>query len=133
MFPYTRISPPAPSGQASLSARHLTPRAGITLRPGQMPGTEIDLEPLIRQIDLIGRSLRETMPSRVLLFNDESHEFSDVVRIVMLATGCGSERAYRITLQAHTEGCAVAYEGPEDACERVGSVFGRASLKWRLD
>lgn len=119
--------------QALSLLRHAEPRGGITMRPGQLPATEVDLEPLIRQIDLIGNSLRETMPSRVLLFNDESHEFTDVIRIVMLATGYSSERAYRITLQAHTEGCAVAYEGPEDACERVGAIFERAALKWRLD
>lgn|GEM_PF-1531995 len=128
-----KFRPAVPLGLSVNLRQRATPRAGMTPPGGGTPAVEVDLAPLIRQIEHIGASLRESVPSRVLLYNDEVHEITDVVRIVMLATGYTAERSFRITLQAHNEGCAVAYEGPEDACERVGAVFERAALRWRIE
>ncbi len=98
-----------------------------------VPVVEPELAPLIHEIEEIGRRLEAELQYRVQLFNDDFHEFTDVVAIVQLATGCTRAKAWAITEEAHTEGVATAYTGSLRSCERVGKVFAQVRLRFSIE
>ena len=70
-------------------------------------------------------------PYNVILFNDDSHAFSDVVFQVQRAVKCTIEEAERITHEAHNKGEAVAFSGHKERCEYVDSILSGPPLKLR--
>jgi ATP-dependent Clp protease adapter protein ClpS len=72
---------------------------------------------------------RVQTPRRVILFNDNVHTFDEVIVQVQKATGCSLEQAESITMEAHTRGQAVAFEGPLERCEHVAAVLGQIRLR----
>lgn len=68
-------------------------------------------------------------PYNVILFNDYVHPFDAVVAQVMKATGCAPANAMAITLNAHTQGKAVAFTGYKERCEVVESILSGPPLK----
>ncbi len=69
----------------------------------------------------------------VILFNDDSHAFDQVVAQVQKATGCSPGEAFQITYTAHTNGRAVAYIGGKAQCERVARVLREIDLHVELE
>lgn len=74
-----------------------------------------------------------TKPWIVVLYNDDVHAFDDVVLQVQKATGKSEAEAYRITLEAHTKGRSVAFQGELTECQRVAGVLRRIRLQVEVD
>jgi ATP-dependent Clp protease adaptor protein ClpS len=60
---------------------------------------------------------RRVPPYNVILENDDFHSFEFVVEVLCKALGCPLERAYQLTLQAHSTGRAVVWTGPKEVAE----------------
>jgi ATP-dependent Clp protease adaptor protein ClpS len=56
-------------------------------------------------------------PYHVVLHNDDFHSFEFVVDVLRKALGLSAERAYQLTLQAHTQGKAVVWTGAKEVAE----------------
>ena len=69
-----------------------------------------------------------TRPWVVILFNDDIHNFEEVILQVQKATGCSVVEATRITMEAHLEGKAAAFNGPFEECNRVAGVLREIGL-----
>ena len=68
------------------------------------------------------------IPVKVLLFNDNTHTFDEVIGQVTKATGCGSDHAEKIAWEVHNRGKAVVYDGDIAECLRVSSVLEEIAL-----
>jgi ATP-dependent Clp protease adaptor protein ClpS len=60
---------------------------------------------------------RRVPPYHVILENDDHHSFAFVVAVLQKALGYAEERAYQLTLQAHTSGRAAVWTGPQEVAE----------------
>jgi ATP-dependent Clp protease adapter protein ClpS len=69
----------------------------------------------------------------VILFNDEEHSMDEVVAQLMKATRCSSSDAYRIMMEAHNTGRAVAFSGGLERCEMVESVLAEIRLGTQIE
>jgi ATP-dependent Clp protease adaptor protein ClpS len=65
---------------------------------------------------------------QVILYNDDYHLFDQVVAQVQKATGYAYQRAYAITMEAHTTGRAVVWSGAIEECLRVEAVLREIGL-----
>jgi ATP-dependent Clp protease adaptor protein ClpS len=90
--------------------------------PSSLPDTEIVTRPRERE----ETKTRRVPPYNVILENDDFHSFEFVVETLMKVLRCDEQRAYVLTLQAHTSGRAVIWTGPKEVaelkCEQVRSV-----------
>lgn len=79
---------------------------------------------------LIEESVEEQVHKlwHVILFNDDEHDFEDVIYQVQKATGCSLEQAVFVTWEAHTQGLAVVYEGDIERCIRVEAILRQIDL-----
>ncbi|HUI31036.1 MAG TPA: ATP-dependent Clp protease adaptor ClpS [Candidatus Acidoferrales bacterium] len=75
----------------------------------------------------------EQNPARVILFNDAWHTFEEVIGQIIKATGCDTKRAEQITMEVHTKGKAVVFEGEMTECLRVNSVLEEISLHTQIE
>jgi ATP-dependent Clp protease adaptor protein ClpS len=60
---------------------------------------------------------RRFPPYNVILENDDHHSFGFVVEVLMKVLGCGPEKAYQFTNEAHSSGRAVIWTGPKEVAE----------------
>ncbi len=60
---------------------------------------------------------RRVPPYNVILANDDFHSFEFVVDVLRKVLGCAVERAYQLTLQAHTSGRTIIWSGPKEVAE----------------
>ena len=63
------------------------------------------------------RKTRRLPPYHVILENDEHHSFEFVIEALEKALGYSQERAYQLTMQAHTAGRTVVWTGPKEVAE----------------
>lgn len=56
-------------------------------------------------------------PYHVVLANDDYHSYTFVVSVLCKALGHSVERAYQLTLEAHTSGRAIVWTGPKEVAE----------------
>ena len=56
-------------------------------------------------------------PYNVILENDPYHSFEFVVDVLRKVLGCPQERAFQLTMQAHTSGQAIIWTGPKEVAE----------------
>jgi ATP-dependent Clp protease adaptor protein ClpS len=75
----------------------------------------------------------EQAPARVILFNDAWHTFEDVIGQIIKAIKCDTKKAEQITMEVHTKGKAVVYEGDMSECLRVNSVLEEISLHTQIE
>jgi len=75
----------------------------------------------------------EDGPYVVILYNDDYHDFEEVVSQVQKATGYAIERCVAIMLEAHTRGRAIAYTGGFGECERAANVLRQIRLQVETD
>ena len=73
------------------------------------------------------------LPWNVILHNDDHHGFEEVILQVQKAAGVSLERAYEITIEAHTQGRAVCYSGALERCEHVAAVLRQIELKVEIE
>lgn len=72
-------------------------------------------------------------PARVILFNDDWHTFDEVIGQIIKALGCGTDKATRIALEAHSTGKALVFEGPMKDCLRINSVLEEINLITQIE
>lgn len=72
-------------------------------------------------------SLGET--HKVILYNDEVHQYTEVVSQIIKAIGCSNQRATEIMMEAHTTGRAVVISAHLERCEHVASVLEEIGLR----
>lgn len=73
------------------------------------------------------------LPWNVILYNDDSHGFDEVILQVQRATGVSLERAAEITLEAHLKGRAVCFTGSLERCEHVLDILRQIDLTAEID
>ncbi|MCL2313590.1 MAG: ATP-dependent Clp protease adaptor ClpS [Firmicutes bacterium] len=71
--------------------------------------------------------------SRVLLFNDEIHTFDEVINQIIKAINCDVAHAEQITVEVHTKGKAVVFEGEMFECIKVSSVLEEIALHTQIE
>lgn len=69
----------------------------------------------------------------LVLFNDSSHDFEEVINQVMKATGFGHDRAEAITMQAHNTGRAVVLSGAIEECLKAQIVLEEIQLRTTIE
>jgi ATP-dependent Clp protease adaptor protein ClpS len=77
--------------------------------------------------------IRQSGPWIVILYNDDHHDFDEVILQLQKATGCDQNTAVAIAFEAHNTGRAVAYTGTEEECERVAGVLRQIRLQVETD
>jgi len=65
----------------------------------------------------------------LILFNDNHHEFEEVIQQVIKATGYGYNKAESITMEAHSKGRAPVISGELDKCLQAQSVLEEIGLR----
>ncbi len=76
---------------------------------------------------------RITAPWRVLLFDDDTHTFDEVIVQLVRATGCTWERAEAHAWTVHSKGKDAVYSGPFDKCFRVQQILNQIELITQLE
>ncbi len=72
--------------------------------------------------------IEEAFPWQVIIFNDEVHTFDEVIFQIQKATGASLQAAFEITMEIHTQGKAICFEGSLTECERVANILREISL-----
>ena len=72
-------------------------------------------------------------PPKVILFNDEVHTFDEVIEQLIKAIGCTYSRAEALTMQVHSSGKAVVYEGEMTRCVQVSGVLEEIALMTQIE
>lgn len=65
----------------------------------------------------------------VVIHNNETNSFGEVVAILMVATGCDFREAMTETWEADTFGRASVHFAPKPECELVAEIIGRIGVK----
>jgi ATP-dependent Clp protease adaptor protein ClpS len=65
----------------------------------------------------------------VLIFDNESNTFEDVIMILMKATGCSAEEAYTETWEAHHFGKAPVHFSARSEAEIVAAMIGTIGVR----
>ncbi len=69
----------------------------------------------------------------LILFNDAYHEFEEVINQVMLASGCGYDKAEAITIEAHKKGRAAVISGELGKCLSAQSILEEIALRTSIE
>jgi ATP-dependent Clp protease adaptor protein ClpS len=77
------------------------------------PSTEITVKPSEKE----KIQTRRLPPYNVILENDDHHTFEFVIEALQKALAYSQERAYQLTMQAHTTGRSVVWTGPKEVAE----------------
>jgi ATP-dependent Clp protease adaptor protein ClpS len=62
-------------------------------------------------------------PHNVLLFNDSTHSFDEVIGQIMKAIRCSASLASKIAMEAHSKGQAIVFTGTLELCELKESIL----------
>ncbi len=69
----------------------------------------------------------------VILFNDEVHDFDEVINQLIKATGCSYPKAEQLTIETHNNGKAAVYEGTLVDCIHVSSILEEIALHTQIE
>lgn len=77
-------------------------------------------------------SIAVELTARVVLYNDEVHTFDEVIEQIIRATGCSAARAEHLTLEVHTSGKAIVFDGDFGQCLRVSGILEEIALRTQI-
>ncbi len=100
----------------------------INLYPQFMEDTKTDI-----QCDPQEEIAHDDGPWVVILYNCDCHSFEEVTEQLRLATGRGVSESWKIALQAHFTGRAIAYTGGETECRHVERCLRSIRLQVEMD
>jgi ATP-dependent Clp protease adapter protein ClpS len=69
----------------------------------------------------------------LILFNDNHHEFEEVINQIVKATGFSYDKAAEITMEAHNKGKAAVLQGPLEKCLQAQHVLEEIALKTSIE
>ena len=72
-------------------------------------------------------------PWRVIVFDDDIHTFDEVIRQLVKATGCSTQRAERHAYTIDAEGKDCVYQGDFFDCFRVQGVLREIGLVTEIE
>ena len=72
------------------------------------------------------------LAAKVIVFNDESHSFQQVINQLIKAIGCSYEVALEKTMMIHTSGQATVFTGKMIDCIRVSGIIQEIDLKTQI-
>ena len=75
-----------------------------------------------------GITTTHDLPWQVVLYNDETHSFQEVILQLQKAIGMSPEAAFEIAMTVHTRGNAICYQGTRSACDKVADVLREIGL-----
>ena len=70
---------------------------------------------------------------RVILYNDEWHGIDEVIEQIIKATGCTSDQAIEITIEAHNKGRAVCFKNSRARCHQAAAILREIRLQCEVD
>jgi len=73
-----------------------------------------------------------SLPYKVLLFNDDTHSFEEVINQLMKAIGCGFTEARTFSFEAHVKGKAMVFSGEISRCLKVTSILEEIALHTQI-
>jgi len=78
-----------------------------------------------------GSQKSSTRTSRwmVVIFNNDSNTFEEVISVLMLATGCDIQEAYIETWETHTYGKTAVHFGAREECQEAAEIIARIGVK----
>lgn len=65
----------------------------------------------------------------VVIYNNDTNSFDEVILAVMRATGCDEEEAAIEVWEAHTYGKAAVHFGSKEECEKAAKVIAAIGVK----
>ncbi|RMA92494.1 ATP-dependent Clp protease adaptor ClpS [Hydrogenothermus marinus] len=68
------------------------------------------------------------IPAKVVLYDDDWHTFDEVIEQLMKALGCDYLTAEKYTMEVHTKGKAVVFEGDFEEALKVASILEEIDL-----
>jgi ATP-dependent Clp protease adapter protein ClpS len=68
----------------------------------------------------------------VVMYNNDTTPFEDVVAIVMRSTGCGANEAYIETWEAHYFGKAPCHFAERTECEVIASMISSIGVRTQV-
>jgi ATP-dependent Clp protease adaptor protein ClpS len=74
-----------------------------------------------------------TYACKVILFNDETHTFDEVIEQIIKAVKCSRSRAESYTSEVHNRGKACVYDGDMPECLKVSSVLEEIALHTQIE
>lgn len=72
-------------------------------------------------------------PWKVVLYNDNTHTFDEVILQVQRATGCSLEQASWIVMEVDARGRGICYEGTRETCDKVAGILRQIRLQVEID
>jgi ATP-dependent Clp protease adapter protein ClpS len=68
----------------------------------------------------------------VVIYNNDSTTFDEVIAILMRSTGCTMQEAYIETWEAHTYGRAPVHFSDQEECEIVAAMIGSIGVRTQV-
>lgn len=65
----------------------------------------------------------------VVIYNNESNSFEQVIDVLIRATGCDVQEAYIETWEAHTYGKAPVHFAAREECDAAAALIGSIGVK----
>lgn len=82
--------------------------------------------------EVIEESTGTSTEPRVILFNDEEHDFDEVIEQLIKAIHCSYDHAESLTWEVHNKGKATVFEGDMDECVKVSSILEEIALHTQI-
>lgn len=94
----------------------------MELKPDESQQTEINTE----------ETSNTDLSSRVILYNDDSHTFDEVIVQLIIAVNCTYEQARNFAFEVHVKGKAIVFYGSLNNCLKVSSVLEEIALHTQI-
>ncbi len=88
-------------------------------------------QPMVDQVS--DTEVRIQPPAKVILYNDESHTFDEVIGQLIKALRCDSATAEGLTWEVHNNGKCAVFEGPMEECVKVSGVLEEIALHTQIE
>ena len=85
------------------------------------------------QNEIIAEDTSDTdLSSRVVLYNDDSHTFDEVIAQLIKAINCTYEQGRNLAFEVHVKGKAIVFSGSLNNCLKVSSVLEEIALHTQI-
>jgi len=72
-------------------------------------------------------------PGKVILFNDETHSFEEVITQLIKALRCSQSKAESFAWEAHSNGKAAVFVGDLPRCIEVSGILEEIQLMTQIE